>query len=350
MFVVLLLFIFISIYGFLVKNINFSSSPGLVTTFPVVLLIIVVSGFQDGVGVDYNGYQANYYSNRIYHYEPGFAYLNTFLSERNFQFFWLLLLASSLTWLPLWRVFSNSRLFPWLYLSCLINGHFLAALNGIRQWIVISFFLMFTYDGKRSLWRYLIMILLGYFIHRSLWIAVVLSLIADVSFKFILNRGLEIYLCLLLLTFFFPFSTYLQDRLIFIADSSILPLQKYSELNAFRTYSDVVGSGFGVLWIKFVALYILYYNRRKLTSDILRNSYVFFTLGAILYLFFWKISFLNRVSIYYSVFGIFLVGKMLKDVLSETNNDGLLKIWIFLQLVFFIFQISHVHYKFSFYG
>lgn len=304
-----------------------------------ILIIVLVAGLRDSVGIDTEGYKKVYssFSNNFdftlfQSIEPGFSFMSYLFNSMKFGFFSIFLFSSAITWIFFLLAFKRYYfVLPLAILFLFIDGYFFWTMNGMRQAISIS---IFTYSIKyiqdKNLIKYIFFICLAMLFHYSAILLLPLYLINIYKNN---NKVFSVFviLPLYIITIFITFQGWAQASVMKIF--AFLP--KYEvHLNNLMTYEAQISSGYGVI-LKHLTniLLILYSIRIKRKFPYLSTLINLLLLGLLLSNISYGIQILSRFTDYFALVRVISIALMFY-LWFRSKNIYERVLSIFLLLVF----------------
>ena len=301
LFYILLIFIILTL--FLVSY--YYPSTEKIISISLLVMMILIGGFRDGIGWDYNNYTYWYLNgNRDNNVELGFLVImkvfRFFKLDHTFLFFFFSFFSYLFAYLGILKYTKKSSL-P-LVLYFMIPVLFLYSFTYIRQFLSVAIaFYAFSFLLEKKYWNYFSLMLLGISIHYSCLIPFVVFLIifkwgevVKIRYLYIL-MGISFVISqigvIYLLSFFFKDSHYL-----FYVSSKFavpVPLMKLVVLNLM---------GLIVLW--YYEKFGFQFSHQKYLLLIYISSIVFVNM-------FSESTELTRIYIYFRIFEILLVSEII---------------------------------------
>ena len=308
-FYVLLVFIILAL--FLVTYYHPSTENTI--SLSLLFIMILIGGFRDSIGWDYNSYIHWYYKGtRDNNVELGFLtimkFFRFFKLDHTLFFFFFSFFTYLFAYLGI-RKYTKKSSLP-LVLYFIIPVLFLYSFTYIRQFLSVAIaFYAFSFLLEKSYWRYLLLMLLGISIHYSCLIPFVVFLIIFKWGEIVKIRYLYILMgisfiasqigIIHLLSFFFKDSHYM-----FYVSSKFavpVPLMKLVILNV-------------------MGLIVLFYYEKYGFQLLFQKYLVLVYVSSIIFInMFSESTELTRVYIYFRIFEIILVAEIIRSTLVNKN-------------------------------
>lgn len=299
-----------SIYGFLIVSCSYLGEKGkskaLITLS--LFIIIVFWGFRKDIGWDYEGY-VEIFKNAQYNYnwniELGYYYLNILFTSFKEGYIYVLLCATIITYLFLFKAFRQYKII-WLgvFFSLVYQFQFMAA-NQVRQSIAISIFLYSLYFliNKKYLIFCLIITLTSIFVHLS-----AITLFFAIPFSKI-NLSRRVWSIIIVLTYTLYIVGYFKFLGNYIFSIIPLPEQYARYLLGSRVNPEEVGFSIVQLCNVCISLYIIW-NYKNHKNSILLPIYL---IGILMYMIFIEYHLFLRASFYFTYVNIILASLVYKQ-------------------------------------
>jgi hypothetical protein len=322
---------FISVRSKQFKNI-FWTPP--LTIFYITIVIIV--GFRDNVGVDFNGYRQNFNQNISYKYELGFRVVSDYFYNFGFEDWTIFFFAAAITWYYILKSFKVfPKILPWGLFFIFTGGWFFSSLNGIRQIIAVSIFVYaFKYIQEKKLLKYLVYLLFASLFHKSVLLMIPI-------YFFIEKLNFKSFFWIILYLISYPLSSFVNslDFIQNIFEYGNIIFSVYETTNDYtlesleKTYDGVYNSGLGFFLNFLITATILFFSQKLVKDKPEYSSYFnMYYIWALIFMYTWQLSIFNRILMYFIIFGVFCFAL----VVTEYKNNPKWKIPI-LALIFVLF-------------
>lgn len=290
--------------------------------FSAIIIPVVISGFRNGVGTDFDNY-VKIYDQLYYQYpsifsaiidsrfEPGWVILNYLVRYIFDDVQFLFIITALLTWTFSFKAIYDNKKYISVGLSVLILLCTLynMSFNIVRQILAVSIIMLSIkpmLDNRK--WKFILIVLFASSFHYSALIFLPAYWIVDSKTE---DRGLlkRIFIPLLAIGFVFLF----QPIFSFLTNN----------IDAFSAYSlySIEFSGFSIpailLKLPVVLLIIINYKKLKAKNNIMHKLSILYIIGLILTLLSSYSPYLNRVSFFYDVTQVFIVPAIIK---AQTNK------------------------------
>lgn len=321
-----------------------------------ILVFAIVAGLRYNVGVDHLMYLQFYEDMAKQGWitretlEPGFLFIIKIFTELNLHFFFFFAFLAAIQLFFVYYAFRYKKyLLPYIGLFIMLGPFFLNWMNGIRQCIVMCFFIFaIEFIQQRKLLLYIISIILASLIHKSAYLLIPIYFLLWKPFKWGQNRTITLIILALAIAIgstptWLSLINKLESFLAFIGyDYYSENIQRITE-EAHRS----VSWGPSRLGNLFITLFILWYypNTKKyyVYDKQLPYYFILFFIGACLYNLFVNTShiFLRPIE-YLTIFKLPLTAYLL-IYLQKSNQKlsfYLLAMIAFTYIYFEIYKAS----------
>ena len=336
---------FISVRSKQFKNIFWT--PPLIIFYITIVFIV---GFRDNVGVDFNGYRQNFNLNISNKYELGFRVVSDYFYNLGFEDWTIFFFAAAITWyyiLKSFKVFPKTL--PWGLFFIFTGGWFFSSLNGIRQIIAVSIFVYaFKYIQEKKLLKYLVYLLFASLFHKSVLLMIPI-------YFFIEKLNFKSFFWIILYLISYPLSSFLNslDFIQYIFEYVEIIFSVYEQTNEYtaesleKTYDGVYNSGLGFFLNFLITATILFFSQKLVKDKPEYTSYFnMYYIWALIFMYTWQLSIFNRILMYFIVFGVYCFALVVNEYIYDLKWKVFIHVLIFLQLIYFLFQISNLTYSF----
>lgn len=285
-----------------------------------VVLIAFIVGFRHQVGTDWLGYvyyfeslsgittPIKFYRN----FEPGYHYINKLFSYYGLGHQWAFFTLSAISWFLLYKSIPGRYLTFWLFFL-FAEGFFFWSMNGVRQFIAISFVLFsIQYLIRKQKLHYFAGVLLASLFHYTALFFVVFYFI---PYKSLYNQ--KAWLAIFLLSFFAS-SVELVNTIINLIAKAFDQIGLISHYLRFVEtpkvdYQEDYGMGYGVLFRNIVSFFIILYSRR-LIREVPESKLYFllFFIGVVAANIFFSIQVFERFNMYFLFFRPFVLALIIR--------------------------------------
>ncbi|MDD5979928.1 MAG: EpsG family protein [bacterium] len=294
--------------------------------FLIISFIIpcLIGGLRYNVGTDFQDYYYMYLTKN--YADVGFKIISIISSHlTGFQslIFIYNFLSLFFIFLGLKNINKNSRSFAYL---CYLFLHFTSNFNGIRQMLAVSIiFFAYKYINEKNLKKYLIFVLLAGLCHTTAFLCIPLYFIFTTSkFK---NKALYLILMIILSINF---------------QNVITLLGHFSLFNKYMTYLNYQGVSFNnysFFLDLLILFYILHFKKRIIKNDERNSVYIYIYIFALILSITGFFSpFVKRISTYFKIIDIFLLGSIPSSCFN--NKNKLLNYIIIIFLIITKFVLS----------
>lgn len=312
---------------FLLSGIVFRSNK--VFCFYSVIILTMFNGLRVGIGNDYEQYLNIYNQVNAGLYsaiEPTYILLSKVFFGFEYGFNYLLMFYSFLTYLILYRVIYEYKIGVLSSILIFSSGFVFYANNQVRQALATALFIYsIRYIVSRDFFKYAAFIFFGaIFFHFSSIVLIVAYFIRRSYF----NRLFVVFcLCLSFIIMKLNLVGPIIAKII-----SVLPY--YSDLYLKRftdSYIIQEGSGAGIIFWIFVAIFIVFYQR-KTDSPVLVNLFV---VGTLINIVFINYDIFERISFYFIYIRFILIALIMKHVTTKNGVLWVLSYGILIATVLF---------------
>lgn len=333
-----MIYFFVSIVSVLmtyyIEKSNFKKTQFLIFFLPIMAVWIIILGFQDGVGTDYEAYIRIFESQkelRLYYHKSEYLFYHLVLLLRkissNSQI--LFIVVSTIQVVLTSIIFKKLKEYGyslWLivFLYVVYSGIFFNQMNILRQYIALPFlvFSVFSIIEKKYI-RYLIYIIIGSLFHRS-----ILLMLPLVLFRSLLLKKYKRSTYILVIIFLLGLSVVGMSNIMIFVIGRIVPTYA-----AYLESSYAEASGFKLQVVKYLYLPIFFYSLVAVKHIKSQCNILLFNLGFISYGLFFILAdmeILLRIYNYLSFFTIFPIYHLMKHLIGK-------KKYIDLGIVFCVF-------------
>lgn len=296
---------------FATSKLEFELVPKLrIQHFFALLILTIIVGFRYKVGVDWEGYVTDFISikNRPnlefsdQYNEFAFFYINKFIAAFGLSFEWMFLTLALITWYFFFKSVP-SFLLPLLILFLFVDEYFFWGMNGVRQFVAMSIWLVAIRDIiHKSLIKYILLLFIASLFHRS-----VLFLLPFYFIPYLkLNKKMlwiSLFIASIVIGSSNVFVNMVETIIIWLGQKiEIIGLYlRYIESNRF-VINEETQVGLGFLFKIIVNLFIISISGKVLKDHPKATVYfILFFIGAILFNLSYNIQLLGRINNYFLI-------------------------------------------------
>lgn len=299
----------------------------------IFLILTFIAGFRDSVGTDYNLYKNIFYNlnqiNSVYSgdIEQGYIILNKVIYNLFPNHAMIFIITSGIIiGLFLKSILDYSINYSYSIILFIMLGYYHSSFNGIRQYIAISIFMYsLRYIWNKNIIPYTLCIIVSSMFHKSALILL--------PFYFYLNLNLNRKKYTIILIIFSAIGIF-SDFIIYKLIPIISPYYFNKYINTIYLGNGLGGITNNIYILSFIVVIIVAIIQKNKIINIDKKSNVFLNLCIVsipLMMLGTKSLLLFRVSLYFSIYFIFLIPVVFKSLNTKMKmcTYHILIAWIF---------------------